>query len=158
VNLTIIFILLASILLWLLFLSFYIHKTVSHYKNLISGTKKDDLKLILESILKNKEQQAEEIEKIKKKLQEIDLNSINFIQKVGILRFNPFENMGGDQSFILAILDGKDNGIVLTSLHGRDVTRWYAKNVREGKGTDYKLSNEEEKAIKQAVLLRSKKV
>ncbi len=157
-NLTIIYILTAAILLWLVVLSLYIYKAVSHYENLVSGTKRDNLKLILEEILKNTKLHEAEIEQIKNKLRQIDLNSVSFIQKVGILRFNPFEDTGGDQSFVLAILDGKDNGVVLTSLHGRDVTRWYAKNVREGKGTDHKLSSEEEKAIKQAVLLRHKKV
>ena len=157
-NSTIIYILAAAILLWLAGLSFYIYKAVSHYNTLVGETKKDSLKLILEALLKKTKEHDDELGEIRKKLQQIDLESISYVQKVGILRFNPFEDTGGDQSFVLAILDGDENGVVLTSLHGRDVTRWYAKNVREGKGLDHKLSKEEEKAIKQSVLLRTKKV
>ena len=76
------------------------------------------------------------------------------MQKVGILRFNPFADTGGDQSFVFAILDGNDTGIVLTSLHSRSTTRWYAKNVKKGKGVDFDLSQEEEKTIKTAVSLK----
>jgi Protein of unknown function (DUF4446) len=67
-----------------------------------------------------------------------------------LLRFNPFSDTGGEQSFIISLLDGGGNGILLTSLHGRGVTRIYAKRVTAGK-TDQELSSEEKKALSQAL-------
>lgn len=154
----VIYIIVLVIFIWLAGVTFYLYKTVLHYRKLIEGTKEENLEAVLEKILGNIKNQEDEIAEIKKKVQQMDLGSINYVQKVGVLRFNPFEDTGGDQSFVLAILDGKDSGVVLTSLHGRGVTRWYAKNVKEGKSTNHKLSEEEEKAIKQAVLLRTRKV
>lgn len=154
----IMYIVVFAIFIWLGGISFYLYKTVLHYRKLVGETRKENLESVLEVILGNIKNQKDEINEIKRKLQQMDFKSVNYVQKVGMLRFNPFEDTGGDQSFVLALLDGKDNGIVLTSLHGRGVTRWYAKNVKEGKGTDHKLSEEEEKAIKQVVLLRTRKV
>lgn len=70
-------------------------------------------------------------------------------RKVSIVRFNPFGDTGGDQSFALAVLDGHDSGYVLTSIHGRGGTRVYVKPIDFGK-SKYKLSAEEERALKQA--------
>ena len=70
------------------------------------------------------------------------------IQKVGFVRFNPFPQTGGDQSFSLSLLDENDNGFVLSSLHSRDTTRFYAKTIKNGQGDGYELSKEEKKAIK----------
>ena len=64
------------------------------------------------------------------------------IQKVGMVRFNPFSEVGGDQSFSIALLDANDDGIVVTSLYTRDGNRVYAKPVKAG-ASDYSLSAEE---------------
>ena len=52
------------------------------------------------------------------------------MQRVGFLRFNPFRDAGGDQSFALALADSEGNGFVVSSLHSRDVTRVYGKPLR----------------------------
>jgi Protein of unknown function (DUF4446) len=70
-------------------------------------------------------------------------------QRVGLVRFNPFEDTGGNQSFALALLDAEGNGWVLSSLHARGGTRIYAKAIRGGR-SDGALSEEETAAIKQA--------
>lgn len=69
--------------------------------------------------------------------------------RVGLVRFNPFEETGGNQSFALALLDGEGNGVVLSSLHARAGTRVYAKAVTAGR-SDANLSDEETAAIRQA--------
>jgi transcriptional antiterminator Rof (Rho-off) len=71
------------------------------------------------------------------------------LQKISMVRFNPFGDVGGDQSFSLAMLDGHDSGLILTSIHGRGGTRVYAKPVDLGK-SKYSLSAEEKKALSQA--------
>jgi hypothetical protein len=70
-------------------------------------------------------------------------------QKISIVRFNPFGDTGGDQSFSLAVLDAQDSGYVLTSIHGRGGTRVYVKPVDLGV-SKYTLSEEEQKALDQA--------
>lgn len=70
-------------------------------------------------------------------------------QKISIVRFNPFGDTGGDQSFVLAVLDAHDSGYVLTSIHGREGTRVYVKPVDYNK-SKYPLSKEEKQALSQA--------
>lgn len=70
-------------------------------------------------------------------------------QKISIVRFNPFGDTGGDQSFSLAVLDAHDSGYVLSSIHGRQGTRVYVKPIDFGK-SKYQLSNEEQQALTQA--------
>lgn len=69
--------------------------------------------------------------------------------RVGLVRYNPFEETGGNQSFALALLDTNGDGWVLSSLHARSGTRVYAKAVANGR-SDAALSDEESAAIKQA--------
>lgn len=72
------------------------------------------------------------------------------VQKIGLVRFNPFNETGGDHSFSLALLDGNGNGFVMTGLHTRERTRLYIKPIRNLK-SEYELSQEEQKAIKEAL-------
>jgi hypothetical protein len=72
------------------------------------------------------------------------------IQKIGLIRFNPFFEVGGNQSFSLALLDGNNNGVVLTSLYTREGNRIYGKPIKNGK-SEYLLSQEEEAAIAKAI-------
>lgn len=154
INTDVIFIILFGSIIWLLVLSFFVFRVKSHYNRLTKGSS-DNLQGILDNILTETKTNKKELLKVKEHLEKIEKENLFHIQKVGLLRFNPFENTGGDQSFVLAILNGKDTGIILTSLHSRGATRWYAKNVKEGKGTDHELGKEELSAIKNALNLKS---
>jgi hypothetical protein len=72
------------------------------------------------------------------------------IQRVGLVRFNPFEDTGGNQSFALALIDGQRDGIVVSSLHSRTGTRVYAKAISGGQ-SDGALSDEEREALRLAL-------
>lgn len=76
------------------------------------------------------------------------------VQKVGFLRFNPFADTGGDQSFALALLDRENNGLVLSSLYTREGVRVYAKEIKNGSST-HQLSGEEKKVLEQAMKTES---
>lgn len=76
-------------------------------------------------------------------------------QKMAIVRFNPFRHTGGDQSFVLALLDSHDSGFLLTSIHSREGTRVYIKPVVYG-SSEHNLSNEETEALEQAQKTPSK--
>ncbi|OGF99355.1 hypothetical protein A2Y99_04925 [Candidatus Gottesmanbacteria bacterium RBG_13_37_7] len=148
------YILVFVILLWLGVLTYLIYKISLRYKKLIEGVDKKNLLEILDRVLKNLSRDETELEIIKKEVKRLTEEGFYHVQKVGIVRFNPFADTGGDQSFVLTVLDGRDNGIVLTSLHNRGLTRWYAKNVINGKGVDHELSKEEQQAIKKALPVR----
>jgi len=104
-----------------------------------------DLKQVLKQfkVLQNNFQQLLlEVEKIKKE-------QVFSIQKVGLIRYNPFSEVGGNQSFSLALLDAQDNGVVITSLYNREGNRVYSKPIEQGQSS-YPLSAEEIKAIELA--------
>lgn len=67
--------------------------------------------------------------------------------KIHLTRFNPFNDLGGDQSFILCLLDNSSSGVIITSLHTRDSTRVYAKAIKNGQSPEAALSKEETKAL-----------
>jgi len=140
--------------IWLSILSFFLYRTLAHYNRLTKGAKANLTKL-LSDILDEVKRTKEENTKIIKQIESIEKENLYHIQKVGLLRFNPFEDTGGDQSFVLSILNGEDTGIVLTSLHSRGVTRWYGKKVLKGKSIDHDLSEDEKKAIKNAINLKN---
>jgi hypothetical protein len=72
------------------------------------------------------------------------------VQKVGLLRYDAFEDVGGQMSFSCAMLDEQGDGVVITSINGRQDTRVYAKPVRGG-SSDHNLSQEEDEVIRVAL-------
>ena len=90
-----------------------------------------------------------EVERLGTRTNRLETAAPRAFQRVGLVRFNPFEDTGGNQSFALALLDADGNGWVLSSLHARTGTRVYAKSIRGGR-SDGALSEEETAAIKQA--------
>lgn len=120
--------------------------------NLFKKAKKEpqNLKEVLarfKGMEKNFEKLSEELENLKKE-------GRFAVQKVGIVRFNPFSGVGGDQSFSIALLDGNDNGMVITSLYTREGNRIYGKPVKSS-SSEYLLSGEEKQAIEKAKIAKS---
>ncbi|MBU3956656.1 DUF4446 family protein [Patescibacteria group bacterium] len=146
----ILIILIGVLIFWLTVLSVLFFNFYLSLRKLTKGVTKKDLKTILEKMLKDFDRQAKEVDKLVKAAEELEKDSLYNIQKVGLVRYNPFAETGGDQSFCLSLLDGKDSGLVISSLHSRDTTRIYAKPVRKGKAAGYDLSAEEKQAIKRA--------
>ncbi len=138
------------IFFWLVFLSIIFYNLYHHYKKITKGITKKDLKTILEELLKNSDKAQEKIDQLGKQIQSLQKENQLNIQKLGLVRFNPFSETGGNQSFSLALMDGDDSGLVLTSLHSREMTRIYAKPVKKNKGQGFELSSEEKQAVKNA--------
>jgi len=105
--------------------------------------------LIKENFNDTKNNQLE-IDEINKKINLISEKSKNHLNKIGFKRYNPFETTGGDQSFILVLLDDLKNGIIISSLHQREVTRIFAKNINQG-SCDNKLSPDEQEILDQTI-------
>lgn len=87
---------------------------------------------------------------LRKKVAEMDIALGQSVQHVGLVRYNPFQETGGDQSFAVALLDSKGDGIVVSSLHSRTMTRFYARPIKGGTA-QLSLSEEEAKAVQQAM-------
>lgn len=81
------------------------------------------------------------------KIKNIDLKNNQKNYQIGLTKFNPFDDLGGEHSFILSMIDSNGSGVVITSLHSRDVTRVYAKPIKNGQGDNVSLSKEEKSAI-----------
>lgn len=73
------------------------------------------------------------------------------IHKSAVMRFNPFKEVGGNQSYAVALLNGKNTGVVFSSLHTREGTRAYAKPVKNGEADGFPFTEEEKAVIHEAI-------
>lgn len=135
-------------LIWLGILTFYLRRLMEHYQTLTRGVNKKNLEFVLENLTKETYLSKKNISNLISRCDTIEKNGTYHIQKIGLLRFNPFKDTGGDQSFILTLSDANDTGVVITGLYSRSGLRWYAKSIFEGKGIEHDLSEEEKKALK----------
>ena len=137
-------------IVWLTILTVLFLSLKKRYNNLIKKTDKKNLEQILEDILKAQKLQGSELKSLIGEVETLKSQCDFHLQQVGFLRFNPFDDTGGDQSFVLALLDNQKTGILISSLHNRETTRVYSKQVFQGKGIDGDLSEEEQKVITNA--------
>ncbi|MGB4254049.1 MAG: DUF4446 family protein [Minisyncoccales bacterium] len=150
-NIDIILIVIVAVfLIWNVLLEIRLKKERQRINSFFKGKKTEDLEGVISEILRRERKTEIDLQKIFKKLKTLDEIALKSIQKVGIVRFNPFEGIGGNQSFSIALLDQKDAGVVISSYHSKDTTRVYAKPIKNGE-SEYPLSKEEEEAIKRAI-------
>lgn len=149
-NQEVLLVLFGALFIWLGALSFFLFRAVSHYRRLTVGTTGEDLGSVLEKILKEEKISEKKVNELVKRVEGIEEDGKFHVQKTGLVRFNPFSDTGGSHSFALALLDGRDDGIVISSLHSRDQTRIYSKPVKAGKPVSYEFSKEEKEAIGKA--------
>jgi len=138
------------LLIWLLGITFYFLRIRKQYGTFIDGSDKDSLAGFLENVTHNLNDTKKVLKETSIRIQKLEDDGMLHIQKIGLLRFNPFRDTGGEQSFILSLVDANDSGIVISALYSRSGTRWYAKKVLLGKGEEHELSDEEHKAIRLA--------
>ncbi len=142
--------LLGVIIFWLVFLTYIFYRLLSHYNSISSASKGQGLKSLLDNLLKESAQNKKDIEMLLAYCDRIEQEGHFHIQKVGLLRFNPFKDTGGDQSFILSLVDKNNTGVIISGLYSRSGLRWYAKKVQNGRGVEHELSDDEKKALKEA--------
>lgn len=107
---------------------------------------KGNLIKIIDKVIETEVKNSRSIQSVEKMMRIMQEENKLDIQKIGLVRFNPFEETGGDHSFSLCLLDGYDSGVIVTNLHTRQRTRTYLKEIQRGKST-IALSNEEKKAL-----------
>lgn len=112
--------------------------------------KKDKKPENLKEILGRFENLKEEIKIISEELENLKKESQFSIQKKAIIRYNPFSEVGSNQSFSVALLDRNNDGMVITSLFTREENRVYAKPIKNSI-SEYTLSEEEKEAISKAI-------
>lgn len=152
-NEEIIFFSLFAILTVILAWNAYLHKNLAQVKKrsriFFENKEAKDLEDIMFNQIKNTNEARASMEKMFAENNEMRKKLDTCIQKVGVVRFNPFAEVGGNQSFAIALLDKHLNGVIILSLYAREGVRVYSKSLKEGK-SEYRLSKEEEEAIKLA--------
>jgi hypothetical protein len=143
----VIFAFISAQFIWLTFLTYLIVKQNTFFKSFTEGISKNDLKTILQNIAGAMKKVSEEMNRQDGEIKSLDNLGRSHLQKIGFVRYNPFADTGGDQSFCLCLLDAQNNGFVLSSLHSREQTRIYAKAIGKGQAKGYELSKEETQAV-----------
>lgn len=137
--------------IWLGILSFFVWRQRNFLQSLFPKSGERDIRKKFEELLEEIGNFRKDLGVIEQKLLRFEDEGLTHIQRVKLLRFNPYQETGGDQSFSIALLDEAGNGFVLTSLHARSGTRVFAKPVQGGKGIKYQLSSEEEEVLRKAL-------
>jgi len=139
---------LGSLIFFVLFLLFQVLKLKQRLDVFLKRGNKD-LEEVLRDLVEKSERSEKDIQKIFEKISELEKVAKISLQKVGVVRYNSFKNVGGNQSFSIALLDSQNSGFVITSLYMREKTRIFAKPIFQGK-SEYSLSEEEKRAIEKA--------
>lgn len=121
--------------------------------SLIKGKDNQSFIKVFEGLIKKNKENIKAVEALRQEVKRSSEEGLSHFQRLGLVRFNPFDETGGNNSFSLALLDGKNNGLVITGLHTRERTRIYVKPVKNLK-SEYELSAEEKKALDKAVRLK----
>ena len=141
----------AVIAIWLTVLSFFLYRTTQHYRKLSTRTKKESIDHVLDRLLDQANLHKKDIKTLHTSVQKLDADRHTYFQKCGFVTFNPFnDRVGGDQSFVIALLDNNNTGFVQTCMYTREGVRIYVKPIQEGASKDYELSKEEKEAIDKA--------
>jgi hypothetical protein len=143
--------------IWLVFVSIYLVVFSGVFlwfflklNKLIKDKDKQGFVKVFEDLIKKEKENIKAVEVLRREVKRNSEEGVYHFQKLGLIRFNPFNETGGDNSFSLALLDGKNNGWVMTGLHTRERTRLYVKPIKNLK-SEYELSDEEKKALEKAV-------
>jgi hypothetical protein len=124
------------------------------YKSLMKGSTAGGLTMSLGEVVSAQADRLEtvraDLDALNNRVAAMDVLVNRSVQHVAVVRFNPFADTGGDQSFALALLDRKGDGVVISSLHTRTMTRFYSKPIKGGTSA-LSLSDEEVQAVQQAM-------
>lgn len=123
-----------------------IRKLNTKYHKFMNGLSGANIEEVLEACIDKTNGVIEKNRELEYQLNTMKRNMYYCVQKIGVVRYNAFDNVGSDLSFSIAFMDNNDDGVVLTSLYTRDSSSTYAKPVSAGK-SKHALSAEEIKAI-----------
>ena len=119
------------------------------YHRLTRGTSGGNLEEILHEFMTIVYNDSNRMDKLEEKIVQTDQELHNCVQHIGVVRFDAFEDIGGEQSYAVAMMDDRKNGVVFSSVYSRNSIRVYAKAMVNGQPS-HKLSEEEERALAKA--------
>jgi uncharacterized protein DUF4446 len=119
-------------------------------ESLTRGSDESSLEAVLGSHLERVRKVVTDVDAVAARTAVVERDLQSSFGRIGLVRFNPFEDTGGNQSFALAMLDGRGDGFVVSSLHARAGTRVYAKSIAAG-ASEAALSDEEAAALRAAL-------
>lgn len=137
------------LLIWLLFLRKGQGAMAHRFQEQIEAIEGRDWEKVVADYLEEIRITTERAKELAHRSEEVGRRLERTIQRVGVVRFNAFPDVGGDQSFAIALLDNHGDGVVISSLQGRSENRVYAKPLKRWDST-YTLSDEEKQAIAMA--------
>lgn len=143
------YVVLALLGVWLSILSWLFWKERGYLRLLFPQDGTRDIRAKLRELVDQVKEFREENTLIASKLDELTKDGTKHLQKIEVVRYNPYNDTGGDQSFSVVLLDGTLDGLLITSLHSRSGTRIYTKIVKSGK-SDLELSKEEQQVLEKA--------
>ena len=153
-NIVMIVAVLGVLALLMLLLTINLYMKVNYmkkrYRKMMTGADGSNLERMLIGHINEMKAVAEENERIKQENERIDALLQLAITRVGVVRFRAFDDMGSDLSYAVALLDSHNNGVILTSIFGREDSRSYVKPVENGTST-YALMAEEQQALDEAM-------
>jgi len=126
-----------------------LNRLVRHYRQLATGVEGQPLDELLQKILDRGAIESETLRQLEFDLTQLGREVQSHIQHVGLVRYNAFDDTGGDQSYALALLDNYGNGAIVNGLFHRTECRVYVKPVQDWKSI-YSMSDEESEAIRKA--------
>lgn len=127
-----------------------INRLEKRYRRFMRGMDNKNLEELINSYLDKIDKASEECKSVKELYKSLEDRLNVCIQKTAIIRYRAFEDVGSDLSFSVALLDYKDNGIIITGIYGRNESTTYAKPIDKGISR-YELSEEEEHVLKEAM-------
>lgn len=138
------------LLIWIIVLSYLLWRERNFLRALFPKSESRDIRNKFKELAEVIDQFAKQNQLLSRNFRQLAREGLNHIQRVAILRYNPYQDTGGNMSFSLALLNGNLDGVIITSLHSRSGTRVYTKTVNAGK-SELELSREEKEVLKRAV-------
>ncbi len=126
------------------------HKRLERYRYLFKGNEDRDLESVLIDLSGKSHFLNNNLNNLEERVNGNEVREEMHLQNWALIRFKAFQNTGSDQSFALALLDAVGDGVVLSSLFGREESRVYCKPVERGQSI-YPLTDEEKEAITTAL-------
>lgn len=127
-----------------------IRRVEKRYKKMMKGSMGKSIEEMVLEHTNLVNQSLESVEEIKNAYTQIQSRVTNCIQKYAVVRYRAFDDVGSDLSYSIALLDDKNNGVVITGIYGRNESTTFAKPIENGI-SKYDLSDEEKQAIRNAL-------
>ncbi|MFZ5626098.1 MAG: DUF4446 family protein [Bacillota bacterium] len=135
-------------LLFILVILFWVltNRKTAVLKKFLQSAEGRDLVGYLQQLAERLDSLEKQVNELKEKQIKQQITLTRCLQNKAVVRFNAFEDTGSDLSFAVALLDERGDGVVLSSLYGRQDCRTYAKPLKNGQSR-YPLTDEEKEAI-----------